>query len=716
MSGSHEEASEKQESTKYTVVARRYRPKTFEDLVGQDTAAQALLRAIETHRVGHAYLFTGARGVGKTSTARIFAKALNASPEGNGRFDPASEIALAIDSGEDMDVIEIDGASNRGIDEIRSLRQNALVRPSRAPYKIYIIDEVHMLTTQAFNALLKTLEEPPGHVKFIFCTTDPEKIPITVLSRCQRFDFPPVHTDQILSRLQFICQNEGTEADADALKLIARRASGSMRDSQSLLEQLLSFGGKQISVADVHAMLGTADESRLATFAQCMVERNAAGAIEALEGAVLEGVDAGQLAEQFLGYLRDIMALKVGASPDLIRTANASNSDQLRGFGQSWGLTTLLTAIQIVDETIVKMKHSVQGRILLEVALVQICNLVDLQALSDVVNGIARNLSPNSPSPRPVVSSSSVPSVPTPGPSEDSKKKELTQPDNDALQQLPVEEPAASQIVAQVQPLAASPAAASAIPSAVSSPSSAASPSTVNNPSAVGSPSAGNPAAVSANRTDASRTDANKIEARVVEADKVEASKVDANKVEASKLAVSQVPESPAVDSGGVTEGLSPKEQLAQAALSLGGLMRQLGALALEVHERVPGAWQVKLAKEAAMAIQQLRKPETLQRLKGALATQTGSDIHLDFVLTDVPMPIAAGSSTQAFTAAMDPNRPSVSQAQRIREAMAKPLIKRFMEVFEAEVLRVDAPAPAPAIPANIPEPASVDRLESSDD
>ena len=703
MSGSHEEASEKQESTKYTVVARRYRPKTFEDLVGQDTAAQALLRAIETHRVGHAYLFTGARGVGKTSTARIFAKALNASPEGNGRFDPASEIALAIDSGEDMDVIEIDGASNRGIDEIRSLRQNALVRPSRAPYKIYIIDEVHMLTTQAFNALLKTLEEPPGHVKFIFCTTDPEKIPITVLSRCQRFDFPPVHTDQILSRLQFICQNEGTEADADALKLIARRASGSMRDSQSLLEQLLSFGGKQISVADVHAMLGTADESRLATFAQCMVERNAAGAIEALEGAVLEGVDAGQLAEQFLGYLRDIMALKVGASPDLIRTANASNSDQLRGFGQSWGLTTLLTAIQIVDETIVKMKHSVQGRILLEVALVQICNLVDLQALSDVVNGIARNLSPNSPSPRPVVSTSSVPSVPTPGPSEDSKKKELTQPDNDALQQIPVEESAASQIVAQVQPLAASP-------------SSAASPSTVNNPSAVASPSAGNPAAVSASRTDGSHTDGKKIEARVVEADKVEASNVDANKVDASKLAASQAPESPAVDSGGVTEGLSPKEQLAQAALSLGGLMRQLGALALEVHERVPGAWQVKLAKEAAMAIQQLRKPETMQRLKGALATQTGSDIHLDFVLTDVPMPIAAGASTQAFTAAMDPNRPSVSQAQRIREAMAKPLIKRFMEVFEAEVLRVDAPAPAPAILATIPESASVDRLESSDD
>jgi DNA polymerase-3 subunit gamma/tau len=680
MSGSHEDASEKQDSTKYTVVARRYRPKTFEDLVGQDTAAQALLRAIETHRVGHAYLFTGARGVGKTSTARIFAKALNASPEGNGRFDPSSEIALAIDSGEDMDVIEIDGASNRGIDEIRSLRQNALVRPSRAPYKIYIIDEVHMLTTAAFNALLKTLEEPPGHVKFIFCTTDPEKIPITVLSRCQRFDFPPVHTDQILGRLQFICQNEGTQADADALKLIARRASGSMRDSQSLLEQLLSFGGKQISVADVHAMLGTADESRLATFAQCMVERNAAGAIEALEAAVLEGVDAGQLAEQFLGYLRDIMALKVGASPDLIRTANAANSDQLRGFGQSWGLTTLLTAIQIVDETIVKMKHSVQSRILLEVALVQICNLVDLQALSEVVNGIARNLSPNIPSPRPVIAAPSVSSVAASVPSDDSKKKELTQPvsqasrvseqsltpsvsldpkqmqvesDDDESIQIPFPEPdvkpVQSESVAKVQPLAGSTVAGTTHQSAV--------------------------------------------------VQTIESSAVD----------------SPAVDSGEVIEGLSPKEQLAQAALSLGGLMRQLGALALEVHERAPGAWQVKLAKEAAMAIQQLRKPETLQRLKGALATQTGSDIHLDFVLTDVPMPIAAGMQAQAFTAAMDPTRPSVSQAQRIREAMAKPLIKRFMEVFEAEVLRVDAPAPTPVSPSQIHEAASVERLESGE-
>ena len=176
----------------YVVVARRYRPQSFADLVGQGQVSQALSNAINTHRVGHAYLFTGARGVGKTSTARIFAKALNCVEGPTPTPCNVCDICLGVAQGGDVDVLEIDGASNRGIEEIRQLRANINVRPSRARFKIYIIDEVHMLTTAAFNALLKTLEEPPEHVKFIFCTTDPEKIPITVLSRCQRFDFPPV--------------------------------------------------------------------------------------------------------------------------------------------------------------------------------------------------------------------------------------------------------------------------------------------------------------------------------------------------------------------------------------------------------------------------------------------------------------------------------------------------------------------------------------------
>ena len=192
----------------YVVVARRYRPQSFEDLVGQASIVRALGNAIETNRVGHAYLFTGARGVGKTSTARVLSKALNCSEGPTPKPCNRCDICQSITSGEDMDVIEIDGASNRGIEDIRDLRQNVNVRPSRARFKVYIIDEVHMLTGPAFNALLKTLEEPPEHVRFIFCTTEPERLPVTVRSRCQRYDFAPVAVDEILGRLQQIVSNE----------------------------------------------------------------------------------------------------------------------------------------------------------------------------------------------------------------------------------------------------------------------------------------------------------------------------------------------------------------------------------------------------------------------------------------------------------------------------------------------------------------------------
>ena len=219
----------------YVVVARRYRPQTFDQLFGQEHVAQALTNAITTQRVGHAYLFTGARGVGKTSAARILAKALNC--ERGPAAVPCNQCdtCLSVSTGDDVDVLEIDGASNRGIDEIRQLRQNVNVRPSRSRFKIYIIDEVHMLTREAFNALLKTLEEPPEHVKFIFCTTEATKIPITILSRCQRFDFAGISTRSIAERLRQIVAAEGVTAEPEALEILARRAAGSMRDSQSLL-------------------------------------------------------------------------------------------------------------------------------------------------------------------------------------------------------------------------------------------------------------------------------------------------------------------------------------------------------------------------------------------------------------------------------------------------------------------------------------------------
>ena len=368
----------------YVVVARRYRPRGFDELVGQEHVGRALTNAIETSRVGHAYLFTGARGVGKTSTARIFAKALNDPSGPTATPDNTSDVALAIDSGEDVDVIEIDGASNRGIDEIRSLRANVGVRPSRSRFKIYIIDEVHMLTGAAFNALLKTLEEPPEHVKFIFCTTDPEKIPITVLSRCQRFDFAPVEVPKIVTRLREIVTAESAKADDAALELIARRAAGSMRDSQSLLEQVLSFSDGDLTADQVHAMLGTADDERLHSLAKAMADRDAAEAMRQMDAGIDAGVDAGRLAEQLLGYFRDLMAVTVGCDPSLMRHTSASLHSELKELGERWGLQTVLAVVGLIDQTLVRIRHSVYARVLLEATLIQICNLPDLQKIANL--------------------------------------------------------------------------------------------------------------------------------------------------------------------------------------------------------------------------------------------------------------------------------------------------------------------------------------------
>jgi DNA polymerase-3 subunit gamma/tau len=398
----------------YTVVARRYRPKSFSELVGQENVSQALATAIRTGRIGHAYLFTGARGVGKTSTARIFAKALNASTGPSADPDLDSDIARAIDAGEDMDVLEIDGASNRGIEEIRQLRANVNVRPSRSRFKIYIIDEVHMLTTQAFNALLKTLEEPPEHVKFIFCTTDPEKIPITVLSRCQRFDFPPVKKDAIQERLRFICQQEGFLADDEALALIARRAAGSMRDSQSLLEQILSFSEGKISVESVQELLGTADDSSLWAMVERFIAHDAVGVLQSIDASVGQGVEPGQLAEQLLGYLRDLMTRSVGAPPDLLRHVHSITPEQLTDQAARWGMQSLIGAMQILDESLVRMRHSMHGRTLLEMTLVQIAQLHRLEDLFSLSSALSASAALPNSNPAPTANASAA-AAPTAG-------------------------------------------------------------------------------------------------------------------------------------------------------------------------------------------------------------------------------------------------------------------------------------------------------------
>jgi len=369
----------------YVVVARRYRPQVFEELVGQEHVAKALSGAIATNRVGHAYLFTGARGVGKTSAARILSKALNCQQGPTTVPCNQCDICRSIGSGEDIDVLEIDGASNRGIDEIRQLRQNVNVRPSRSRLKIYIIDEVHMLTREAFNALLKTLEEPPEHVKFIFCTTEPSKIPVTILSRCQRFDFAGIPWDSIAKRLQQIVDAEGVSADPEALYVLARRATGSMRDSQSLLEQLLAFAPQQITLADVHGMLGTAGEERLGRLAGKLVEHDAAAALGELDAALHEGVDATELLEQLFGYFRDCMAAAAGCPPETFLYASPGTRQQVVEMGKRLGLETVLAAMQILDQTLSRLRYSIHVRLLAELALVRICKLEDLQELPAVI-------------------------------------------------------------------------------------------------------------------------------------------------------------------------------------------------------------------------------------------------------------------------------------------------------------------------------------------
>ena len=372
-------------ATEYVVVARRYRPQTFAELIGQDHVARALTGAIESNRVGHAYLFTGARGVGKTSAARILAKALNCQRGPSPTPCNQCDLCESISAGSDVDVLEIDGASNRGIDEIRQLRQNVNIRPSRARFKIYIIDEVHMLTREAFNALLKTLEEPPEHVKFIFCTTEAAKIPITILSRCQRFDFAGIRLPSIIERLTQIVAAEGCSAEPEALAILARRAGGSMRDSQSLVEQLLSIAGQKITVTDVNALLGTAGEARMASLVAHLVERDAGGAIAEVAAAVDEGVDVGQLLEQLLGYFRDMMAAAVGCPPDALLHTSPAEHQLLADAGRQLGLETILAILQILEHTLTRLRYSTQGRTLAELALVRIANLENLDELSELI-------------------------------------------------------------------------------------------------------------------------------------------------------------------------------------------------------------------------------------------------------------------------------------------------------------------------------------------
>ena len=295
------------------VFYRKWRPQTLAEVVGQEHVTTTLLNALKTGRVAHAYLFCGPRGTGKTSTGRILAKAVNCLQSGDG--EPCNNCALcqAFAEGRAMDVIEVDAASTRGIDEIRDLRERARFAPSMARYKVYIIDEVHMLTEPAANALLKTLEEPPPHVRFVLATTESHKVPATILSRCQRFDFRRIPQDAMVSRLERICQQEGIRIEDSSLKLIARSATGSMRDAENLLEQLVAYYGSEIDLHQVQSIFGVTGDARAQELVKYIINKDVAAGLQTINSVTQDGLDLRQFNRELMEHLRELLLAKAGA-------------------------------------------------------------------------------------------------------------------------------------------------------------------------------------------------------------------------------------------------------------------------------------------------------------------------------------------------------------------------------------------------------------------
>jgi DNA polymerase III subunit gamma/tau len=375
----------------YLVLARKYRPQRFADLIGQDHVARTLTNAIALGRVHHAFLFTGARGIGKTSAARILARALCC--EKGPTANPCGEcpICRSISGGQSVDVLEIDGASNTGVDDVRALREGVRYLPAEARRKVYIIDEVHMLSTSAFNALLKILEEPPPHVVFIFATTEAHKIPATILSRCQRYDFKLLPTKALAEHLGRILQSETIAADADAVQLLAREAAGSVRDALSLMDQVLAYvGGERLTRARVAEVLGVADRGLLFRLAEAVLDRDIASALRGLGQAADRGVDLLQLARSFLALLHDleISALLPDAADLLDATVDeAAEAKRLAGKAPR-GLIT--SQFERWARAVEDAARSQTPRLIIEMALVDLCFAEPLLPLGDLLDRLSR--------------------------------------------------------------------------------------------------------------------------------------------------------------------------------------------------------------------------------------------------------------------------------------------------------------------------------------
>jgi DNA polymerase-3 subunit gamma/tau len=376
----------------YLVLARKYRPQGFDALVGQDHIARALRNAIAMQRVPHALLFCGARGTGKTTTARIVARMLNC--ERGPTAEPCGECAPCreISAGSSIDVHELDAASNRGIDEIRELRSGVGYAPARDRNKVYIVDEAHMLTDAAANAFLKTLEEPPPHVIFILATTDPQRLPVTIRSRCQRYDFRRVKASEVVGRLRAICDAEGVQADPAALYLVAREGEGSMRDSLSVLDQVIAFGGSRLDETTVAALLGVADRARTQQLLGALVRRETEPALRALAAANDHGVDLRTFARTMALEARDLLVVRMMGhnAKDLVDRAD-NEIEALRQLGEGAKTPELERLAHVLLELAEQVARARHPRLALEMGLVRLCRaatLVDVADLAVRVEGL----------------------------------------------------------------------------------------------------------------------------------------------------------------------------------------------------------------------------------------------------------------------------------------------------------------------------------------
>lgn len=358
----------------YTAMYRKFRPGRFEDVKGQDHIVTTLKNQIKSDRIGHAYLFCGTRGTGKTSVAKLFAKAINC--ENLNGEDPCCECSSckAIQSGASMNVIEIDAASNNGVDNIRTIVEEVQYPPTEGRFKVYIIDEVHMLSIGAFNALLKTLEEPPSYVVFILATTEVHKLPITILSRCQRYDFKRIGVEDISGRIRELLEVEGLEAEDEAIRYVAKTADGAMRDALSLLDQCLAFNfGQKLTYQMVLDVLGAVDNDTYSALLTTIINKDVAGAIQILENAIMEGRELSQFITDFTWYLRNLLLAKVSNDDSIIADMSGESLKRLREEAKAVDAEKAIRYIRVFSELINQIRFSANKRIMVEIALIKLC-------------------------------------------------------------------------------------------------------------------------------------------------------------------------------------------------------------------------------------------------------------------------------------------------------------------------------------------------------